>query len=72
MDPILSSFVLQMSAVVIGAMIAIIGAFSKCFRLSRCTKITCWGVACDREPLDVDSPAYLTPDESISVPIPKK
>jgi hypothetical protein len=59
MDPILSSFVLQMTAVGVASCIGVIGAFSKCFQRSRCLNIKSPCISCDRSVLDVDSEVYL-------------
>ena len=70
MEPVLSSFILQMVAIGCASLIAIIGAFSKCFQRSRCTKISSWCFSCDRELLNVDSDVYKeTEDSSVSIPI---
>ena len=65
MDPTFSNFVLNIVGIGIGGLIALVGAFSKCFRSSRCTTIKTPCFACDREVLnEVDT----TPDPSFSLP----
>lgn len=54
-DPITSSFVVQMVGIGIGGLIAIIAAFSSCFMKSRCTNISTPCMSCDRTVLEVDS-----------------
>lgn len=52
MDPTFSNFILNIVGIGIGGFIAIVGAFSKCFRSSRCTTIKTPCFSCDRQVLD--------------------
>lgn len=52
MNPTLSNFILNIVGIGIGGLIAIIGAFSKCFKSSRCTNIKTPCFSCDREVLE--------------------
>lgn len=52
MDPTFSNFILNIVGIGIGGLIAVIGAFSKCFKSSRCTNIKTPCLSCDREVLN--------------------
>ena len=40
---------------VIGLITGVLGVVLTYFLKSRCTKISCWGVSCDRDPVQLDS-----------------
>ena len=69
-DPITSNFVINMTGIAVGSLIAIIGSISTCFLKSRCTKINCLCISCDRDVLDADNEVYLEKDVSLKPPSP--
>lgn len=69
-DPITSNFVINMTGIAVGSLIAIIGSLSACFLKSRCTNIKCLCISCDRDVLDADSEVYAEKDVSFKPPSP--
>lgn len=69
MDPITSNFVINITGISVAAVVAVIGAFSKCFTKSRCTSIKSPCLSCERDPIDADSEIYKdSSDDSFVVP----
>ena len=60
MDPVLSNFIIMLTASCIGGVTALIGAFSTCCIKSRCTHIKSGCVECDRNVVDEDNAMYDT------------
>ena len=60
-DPITSNFVINMTGITVGSLIAIITSLSACFLKSRCTNIKCLCISCDRDVLDADNEIYNEP-----------
>ena len=58
MDPVLSNFIIMLTASCIGGVTALIGAFSTCCIQSRCTHIKSGCVECDRDVVDEDNAMY--------------
>jgi hypothetical protein len=66
-DPITSNFIINMTGIGVGSLIAIIGSLSACFLKSRCTNIKCLCISCDRDVLASDSEVYLEKQASFPV-----
>jgi hypothetical protein len=67
MDPVLSNFIIMLTASCIGGVTAIIGAFSACCIKSRCTHIKSGCIECDRSVLDESNEMYTQEDPSARV-----
>lgn len=71
-DPTTSNFIINMTGIGVASLVALIGAFSKCFMKSRCTNIKSPCLSCDRDVMSADSDIYKDADESFSPVMLKK
>ena len=69
MDPVLSNFIIMLTASCIGGVTALIGAFSSCCIKSRCTHIKSGCVECDRDVVDEDNAMY---SQTVPAPPPNR
>ena len=57
-DPIEANFILTLVGVAVGAIVSLIGAFSKCMLKSRCVNIKTPCISCEREVISEDNEVY--------------
>ena len=65
-DPITSNFIINMTGIGVGSLIAIIGSLSACFLKSRCSNIRTPCISCDRDVLDNDNELYNEKEDSFT------
>lgn len=63
-DPQTTNFVIAVSTITTGFVLAFVGVISKCMLRSRCTNIKCCCMSCDRDVLDENNSIYDSPQGS--------